>query len=51
LNLLQERVFLSRDEPSNNTIWKLEFNDDAMLASQHSINDKLGTDKSLVCIK
>lgn len=51
LNLLQERIFLSRDEPSNNTIWKLEFNDDAMLASQHSINDKLGTNKSLVCVK
>ena len=49
LSTLVNRQFLSRDEPARGQIWKLEFTEDDMLASRQPINQKFGSDKSLIC--
>ena len=51
LSTLTNRRFLSRDEPARGQIWRLEFTEDEMLASRQPINQKFGSDKSLVCVR
>ena len=51
LSTLANRQFLSRDEPARGQIWKLEFTEDGMLASRQPINQKFGSDKSLICVR
>ena len=51
LSTLAHRQFRTRDEPARGQIWKLEFTEDDMLAGRQPINQKFGSDKSLVCVR